>query len=757
MKIIGKIRYPSFDNTMKIEPIGCEAGLSVYNSLNNGIEPNKSDIDLYLKWKTQFVSMVSSIACGMKLKDAISHEIDECQYITGGHYKPEDLFDKKTGEQWIFALLGVDPVSSFANRIREMSQPRLIHTITTYLLGCHIQENLLLSFDTLPRIFSTRTKSSAFTFFWSIACLCHDLGYMYENEEKYKNRRTEMLSANGRKTLLNITTDFLSLDRTFLDGLELSDDEFEWVEKSIDLVKRYNTFRVECKNGYHEKIDHGIAGALILFDYMMSIAEVTKRSADPKPIHRIINKTAMALPEYGHANANKGHSRFRACCLIIALTVARHNVWTTKKGNEDERDYIDFCLSDQIISSKSQLISMSEPLNQLLFMLDFMDTIDPIKAIYIRIAEGNATFSSEDLELYKDYLLNSISIRCVHRNTDWHSIDLQFSKSDDIDDKLIERFICSSSNLPNWLNTEGPISFSNSIISFSFPVIKRTRKPYFPGVRDEEILDLCLYEGCCDSVRPGLFYQLPNAYQTFNLLMMDGLTGENIRIGIEKQSPNGIYIYNWRRTIKVFKNVFTLMCKYYLTLNETPDIEFYRADRQINTDMMFMHGRTIAFTSTSTAAFLEEFARGKKNLVYVKCGLSRKIPIADFEAILGYDYVYSDEAEILLPPWLAISEKCDTGKKKHPYEEKEMIATYSVIFGDMSFGNCSDTKVSLIKILDDNCEETAKQLDEFRMNPHIAKAATEKDYPKYVEWKNAFRNLVNIELNEIWERYNQNI
>ena len=747
VEVTGDICYPLCDNTIKVEPTGCEAGKAVYDALNNGIEPDSEDIDKYLEWKAQFVRMVTILARGMKLKDAISHEIDECQYITEGNYSLEDLFIKEKGEEWIMALLGVSPASPFAERIRQMSQPRLIHTITTYLLGCHIQENLLLSFDTLPRIFSAKTKGSAFSFFWSMACLCHDMGYMYENEKNYKDRKKEMLTPESRKALLGLTIDVLSLDKAFLDDLGLNKDEYEWVEKSIDLVNRYNEFRV----GLHNTIDHGIAGALIMFDYMMSIADIRKREV-PSPLYRNPQKAAEKEPQIGHAKANRGHSRFRACCLMIALTVARHNIWVTKKGKKDETVYRDNKLSDLIMSGDdNELLKMSEPLDQLLYMLDYMDTIDLIKALYVRVAEGKTEFDSNDLEPWKNYLLNDITIRCVHRSENWQDIDFQFAKLEDGKDALILKYITDSSQLTDWLNTKKPVFLGSSIINYFFPVTKRTSKPNAFDIKDEEILDLCLYEGCGDSVRPGLFYQLPNAYQTFNLLMMDGLIGENIRIGKEKQSPNGVYIRNWRRTISVFKNVFAVMCKYYTNMENVPDIEMYRADRQINTDMMFEHGKTIAFTSTSTAEFLENFARGKKNLTYLKCSLSHKVPIADFEAILGDDYVYSDEAEVLLPPWLSIKNMEDTGKKVHPDEAGEKIGTYSVVFGDMSFDDCSNTREELTKILDENCEGAANTLDKFRNNPDMLENADVKDYPQYTAWKDAFRKLINIEMSEMWK------
>lgn len=752
VEVTGDICFPPYDNSIKVEPVGCETGKAVYDALNNGDEPSAENVNAYLKWKKQFISMIAILAHGVTLRDVMAHEIDECQYITEGHYTPDDLFNKDNGEKWLLALLGIKPTSTFAERIRKMTQVRLIHTIATYLLGCHIQENLLLSFDTLPRIFSTKTKGSAFSFFWSMACLCHDIGYMYENEDRYKERRGEMLTSEGRKTLLNVSRDLLSVNEEEDYGKwGMNDEEIKWIKESIALINKYNELRVVAEGKYHKKIDHGIAGAIIMYDYMMSIAKPRTDDTFGQE-HRDPQKFAETIGKPGYARANRGHSRFCACCLMIALTVARHNVYTLQKGASDSAKqlYIKHKLEDLIIDNDKRL-SMDTSMNQLLYMLQFMDTIDPIKAFYLRVVENKHVNDPDELEFCKRYLLDEISIRCVHRREDWQDIEFYFGRLDD-KYELFTDYLDNITTIHTWLNTKEAISVGKTIANVFFPVNRRTCKPNIYGIEEEEIMDLCLYEGCGDSVRPGLFYQLPCAYQTFNLLMMDGLDGEKARIGKEGQKPNGVYISNWRRTLKVFKNVFSAMCKYYIKTEEVPAFQMFRADRRENSIMMRKHMKTIAFTSTSTADFLEGFAKGKKGLTYIDCRLSKIVPIADYEAILGDDYVYSDEAEVLLPPWLAIERIDNEGEKPNPYETGEIIQTYSIMFGDMSFDDCSETKNDLIRILDRNCDEAAIILDDFRNDPDKALKAKEEEYLQYIEWKKAFKKLINLEFGEMWKR-----
>ena len=288
----------------------------------------------------------------------------------------------------------------------------------------------------------------------------------------------------------------------------------------------------------------------------------------------------------------------------------------------------------------------------------------------------------------------------------------------------------------SWLNTEDPLRYESAAISLSFPVTKRTCRNNPFGISETEIMDICLYVGCCDSVRPGRFYQTKNAYQSFNLLMMDGLDGENARIGVEKQKPSGLYIRDWKRTLDVFKSVFSAMCKYYKKSDLYKGLLF-RADRLVNTIMIRKHKRTIAFTSTSKAGILECFSKEKKDATILSCKLDRKVPLADLEEILKKDYVFSEEAEVLLPPYLGIVEFSDKS------------SSYEVKFGSMTFDEACDTK-EIFSLLESTAEEAAEVLDKFVEDPDLAKDAMPDDYRVYVNWKAAFQKLVGQEMRSIW-------
>lgn len=720
-----------------------EARKRFYGTLMNHKTPAEADELAYIAWKERLLSLIHS---PKMLREAFDAELVESRHITNIDYRMDDLFTKDKAEEWIMALLGVENEASFSRRISHISAPRLIHTISTYLLGCHLQGNLLLSFDKLPRIFSKKTTGGAFSFFWALACLCHDMGYYYEDtyketqavaDDKHAETRKKMLTSEGRKELLELQTDFLELTSAQLDGLNLNKAERKWIKRSIGMIKRYNRYRIDV----FKQIDHGIAGGLILFDYAMCIADPKKHAESRNPA-----EAADHEPQTGQMNANRTHSRFPACCLLIALTVARHNIWTANKSEAKKvKRYWAYGMRDLIISSNKDLLSMKNPLNQLLYFLEYMDTIDPIKTFYTRPMENG----KDEGDLRKRFLLDDIAIRCIHHPDGWQSIDFSLGKPVFAGgEDLVDHYMRDVSGIVGWLKADKPIRNDNSAIRFQFPAMRRTRKENPYGISDEEIMDLSFYQGSGDSVRPGRFYQIPNAYQSFNLFMMKGLDGERVRIGEEKQRPYGIYIRQWRRTVKVFKSVFTAQCKYYRKSTEMLE-QMYRCDRRINTDMMLEAHRTIAYTSTSIAGYLDAFSEGKKDNTYLKCTLGQKVPVADYQEILGENYAFVDEAEVLLPPFLGIKNTdiktpgCST------------VTNYEIQFGEMAFdiSRIEEDREALAVRLDQTCESAAQTLDNFRDNPDKAKAAREDSCLDYVAWKAAYQKLIELELAVIWEEY----
>lgn len=757
--------YPEESSPLEMDKHGEDAGKRVFSDLVNNRKPNSFDESLYIQWKSAFIYRLVCQIKGTRLIDALQEALDQHQDILEAHIDMRDMFKHVHAVDFICKLLGVDRKSLMGKRIQRCSEARLLHTVTTYLLGYYIRENLALSFDKLPRIFSSHTTGNAFSFFWSLICLCHDIGYEYERMRK--DDRDKMICAEDRRALLELQkADLLTLNDEYIKSLGMTDVEEDWAKKSIILTEHYNLYRIQCG----KTIDHGIAGALLVYDHMMALADASSKRAHKHS--RNLKESEKEQIISGELVANSGHSRFRACCLLIALTIARHNMWVVNADKPDDVSvYQKYKLQSLIVKDTSDLIGINDPLDQMLFWLDFLDTIDPVKHFYVRIVEADtnsfAGITKEQVcKKWKEFLLQNMRISCRFKK-DWHDIRFTFGelpKESAIKppQETLDDYFRNLAALTGWLNTQAPIRLTSKSMSLPFPCIERTYKGVscIPDITDEEILALCLYGGCADSVRPSRFYQTPNAYQTFNLLLMEGLIGERVRIGMEHQRPYGLYIRDWQRTQKVLLSVFSAQCKYLRAKRNVLYRALYRADREANTAMMVRKRKTFAFTSTSKARYLKDILDEKKNPTMLEMTLTEPVPLFDFQEAFGSYYAYTEEAEVLLPPYLSVKcsakEPLDLSKEEVEIANGGIVKKYKIAFGGMSFDTPEETEKDLLRILNSNSKEAARILDEMRENPENLINMKDGDdaYENYISWKKAFQKLLGIKMFELWNCFN---
>ena len=745
-------------NDYSVNEDGAEAGKRVINALMAGSEPEAIDEAKYIAWKKSIISEVIIKLSYRNLCDALFDKMESVQYITG--ITISNLFDATQCRSWIKALLGVNNKNSFSFRIDNLPDERVIHTVATYLLGSYLRDELCLSFNCLPRIFSRNNKvGDPFPFFWALMCLGHDIGYEYEvihkidNIKKYDIRVLRLPCA--LRDLLGLSNNkcLLELERSDLKYLGLTDAECEWAEKSIRMANNYYLFRLD--DPLYRCVDHGIVGALILFDELLKIAEnrSTNRNSSNRKESMYNNSVSS-----GYASVNNQHSRFLACSILVSLAVARHNMWVVDNNplNEKEKkrlqDYIDANLSDLIIAKESDKLSINDPLDQLLFFLDYMDTIDPVKAVYIRHYNDKGV----KIENWINYLMKGVQIGCCKGTKDTeHLIQFKFDISGSIVDSksTISSYALSVGSMADWLNVGKKPESSEDKISIYLPLIEKERtNSYRYGITNYEIVDLCIYQGIPDNSRPGVFYNLPNAYQTLNLLMMDGLDGEKIRIGIEKQTPNSIFIKYWERTIDLFRNSFSAQCKY-LKNGGVIDLGNYlhRMDRLINANQMIENGKTIAFTSTTKAEWLSNFIFEKKDPVVETIQLLNRVPAFDYQEVLGDDYAYTDEEEVLLPPFLKIN-RAVFGREYHCEPLIDIkVKPLELVFEGMGFEPYSfNDKMVFEDFLYRYSSQAADTLDSFIKDPNTIWNANIENCKAYIEWKRTLKRLVNIELSETY-------
>lgn len=219
--------------------------------------------------------------------------------------------------------------------ISEITPFRAQHTVASFLLGIALKEELTLDVRNWIRLYDTNSPDPTFGFFWSLICLTHDIAYKWEQK-----------SSKYLSSYINA--------RAFCTGNNI---EFNLLDKSskAQLIENYYLYRIQKK----EKVDHGITGALLIYDALISFYE---EYHDDPTMHLCGLRLKDSFPDF---------------CLKIAETIALHNMWRAK--DDDIPTYQDYHLDELIPDGKlNHIVDYKD--NTLLFLLGLIDSIDPIKA-----------------------------------------------------------------------------------------------------------------------------------------------------------------------------------------------------------------------------------------------------------------------------------------------------------------------------------------------------------------------------------------
>jgi tetratricopeptide (TPR) repeat protein len=97
----------------------------------------------------------------------------------------------------------------------------------------------------------SKSSAGSFRLFWTWICMFHDIGYSYE-DPKTEEKKTEYAE-------LKTIDDFIKHEDIKYSLLDYSDNK--------DLIRHYYEYRMS-----QNKLDHGIVGALLLFNALMELA-----------------------------------------------------------------------------------------------------------------------------------------------------------------------------------------------------------------------------------------------------------------------------------------------------------------------------------------------------------------------------------------------------------------------------------------------------------------------------------------------------
>lgn len=689
------------------------------------------------------------------IRELLERELRRRSFATNKEMTVDDLFCKEQVGTWIETL-----ITKYNPRLKSIidctSEERLSHTASTYLFGMAIRDRLNIHFDLLPLLIKNGT-GDAFHFFWAIVCLCHDLGYEFE---KGKYSLNKMDTSKGRKELFKIEHDLFEVKNGDLIkfGIDVNKGEGKWILNAIELAGKYDKYRrqTDHKDPDHKPvIDHGISGALILYDILYEEYEHLIKERNDACIQRQnTERNSSDIKNQGNLDGiqkDVSAVRFITCCLIIACTVARHNMWLANSKTEDV--YKKYGLTALLPNDPNARISANSPFDQMLFLLGFIDTIDPVKSIYTRYAECNEATDSE-LSTRKRFLLDNVRIEFVGPyNSDYrwgNSLTYREFRLNVVHaNNLFDEYVNGASHLDEWLVTRKPVR-DDSKICYFLPSYCRKENVWDAGITDHEVDALLLYEGCGVPGKYGDFYTSSSPYQTFNLLMMPGDTGEKVRVCLEKQNPASIYIKEWKKTLEVMTDIFIAQCKYSIYCNKNGEVlndVLYRGDREANFQLMQECGGTFALTSTSKGGYLNKFLSGKRNPHLLKIKIDNNIPYIDYSGFFKENYVFSGEQEILLPPYIKMTEE------KQPEKLVEGIGNVQNYYIHLTGFNpmmVNEDEFELIDFLTHNCDEAAKGLQELVQKRDMKYLPNDHIYWK---WKTSFQTLCRICMQNIHSLY----
>lgn len=222
----------------------------------------------------------------------------------------------------------------YIDKKSDILKRRAPHIVSTYLLGIIIAESFGFDLDTVD------STNITLKYLWFLSCLYHDIGYIYEETHCCEYLRD--IQSNGLEALKKIC------------NIEYYEkNEFKtYSEQEADL---YLSFRAKCL-----KIDHGIAGGLMLYDGLRKNYEQAWYKA-----HKNDKRITRDSFCYHKLHFSQKHFKYYA---EAADAIISHNIWA---------DTLNKCLEEHGIAHHNAPLIRAN--NKIAFILAVADTIEPIK------------------------------------------------------------------------------------------------------------------------------------------------------------------------------------------------------------------------------------------------------------------------------------------------------------------------------------------------------------------------------------------
>ena len=254
-----------------------------------------------------------------------------------------------------------------------------------------------------------------------------------------------------------------------------------------------------------------------------------------------------------------------------------------------------------------------------------------------------------------------------------------------------------------------------------------------------------------NSKQPG-FYGIEGAYRTMNCLMFDGVKNEEDRITEGNGKLEPVLFEEIDKVIEIYCDIYRAMCKYAVGINNMKKKIVYRTERGCTIEEL-KKGSTCSFMSTSQERIVEEFFRKKKELTILEIIYPQNVPHIDFLQILGDEYLFKQQKEVLLPPFLDIElEEAELGEAEKGYRDidnKPPCTKYIVYIKGIRKRN-PETESKQRKPLDKERNLLSSQILQKLIN---REEISEEEKEIYLIWKKDVQGVIWQELKKIREQY----
>lgn len=251
------------------------------------------------------------------------------------------------------------------NRQIDKIEMRTTHIVSTFFIGHYIYKNnekiktsINEQLENLKQKWKVKSNVN-FSFIWFLTCLFHDLGYAIE-EKDIRYNSLETLKKEQGESMIELM-------------------EVEGIPTFYkDIHSHYYDYRIK----HHQKNDHGITAAYLLFDSLCKIRTFEENKGQSslcweKELENVYN--------------------------FCAWNILAHNIWFCNESDKEKVEkYKNFHLDELILDDTSESkykISLKE--HPFFFFLCLVDTIEPYKRIkdYENLSKIKLQVFNEKIEI----------------------------------------------------------------------------------------------------------------------------------------------------------------------------------------------------------------------------------------------------------------------------------------------------------------------------------------------------------------------